>query len=112
MSQDRFQLVDATFCCQSADGLAKARGRLEGLEVFCVLAGSTAKGHPNWVVQEQLVKSGVLQERGGVFEFLTDFPFQEPSPAASTVLGRSANGWKEWKTENGQTLEVLAGRGQ
>lgn len=112
MTQDRFQLVDATFCCQSPDGLATAHGQLEGLEVFCVFAGSTAKGHPNWVVQEHLVKKGVLEKRGGVFVFLKDFPFQEPSPAASTILGRSANGWKEWKTENGQTLEVLAGRGQ
>lgn len=112
MPRERFQLVDATFRCQSADGQATAHGQLEGLEVFCVFAGSTAKGHPNWVAQEQLVKNGVLKQRGEIFVFLKDFPFQEPSPAASAVLGRSANGWKEWKTENGQTLGELAGRGE
>ena len=112
MPQDRFQLLNATFHCQSADGQAKARGRLEGLEVLCVLARSTAKGHPNRVIQKHLVENGVLEKQGGVFVFLKDFPFHKPSRAASTVMGRNANGWKEWKTDNGQTLDQLAGRGQ
>ncbi|WP_370652554.1 DUF4357 domain-containing protein [Polynucleobacter sp.] len=31
--------------------------------------------------------------------------FASPSMAAIAVLGRSANGWLEWKTEQGQTLD-------
>ncbi|MBE3096532.1 MAG: DUF4357 domain-containing protein [Planctomycetes bacterium] len=112
MTQDCFQLLDATFYCQSADGQAKAQGRLEGLKAFLVFAESKAKGHPNRFAQKELVKKGVLEKRGGLFVFLKDFTFQQPSPAAETVLGRRANGWKEWKTENGQTLGELAGRGQ
>jgi hypothetical protein len=39
--------------------------------------------------------------------FTRDFLFSSPSMAAITVLGRSANGWLEWKTRHGQTLDGL-----
>ncbi|MFG0297460.1 MAG: DUF4357 domain-containing protein, partial [Maioricimonas sp. JB045] len=33
-----------------------------------------------------------------------DYLFKTPSGAASVVLGRTANGWIEWKTADGRTL--------
>ena len=30
-----------------------------------------------------------------------------PSMAAIALLGRTSNGWKEWKSENGETLDAL-----
>lgn len=38
---------------------------------------------------------------------LEDILFNTPSGAASFVLGRSANGYIEWKNEEGQTLRQL-----
>lgn len=43
-------------------------------------------------------ENGVLQE---------DAFFNSPSYAAMFVLGRSANGWTEWKTADGKTLKEL-----
>ncbi len=36
-----------------------------------------------------------------------DILFDAPSPAASVVLGRSANGWIEWKDLNNNTLDSI-----
>lgn len=36
-----------------------------------------------------------------------DCVFDAPSTAAGYVLGRSANGWKEWKDCNGNTLDFV-----
>ncbi len=110
MAEGHHNKVDVEFYCQSSDGQAKAHGRLVDLEVFRVAAGSTAKGHWNWVVQSQLLRSGVLQKSGGVFVFVKDFSFQAPTTAAETVLGRTASGWREWKTRSGEKLGKLAGR--
>jgi hypothetical protein len=33
--------------------------------------------------------------------------FTSPSLAACSVMGRSANGWLEWKTPQGQTLDAV-----
>lgn len=35
---------------------------------------------------------------------MQDFLCSSPSTAAAVVLGRPANGWIEWKDENGKTL--------
>lgn len=34
-------------------------------------------------------------------------PFDSPSAAASFCLGRSSNGWEEWKDSNGMSLKIL-----
>ncbi|CAD6492887.1 MAG: hypothetical protein LAKADJCE_00386 [Candidatus Argoarchaeum ethanivorans] len=38
------------------------------------------------------------------FEFTQDYLFSSPSTAAAVVMGRSANGLKEWKLEDGSNL--------
>ena len=52
----------------------------------------------------QLVTDGVLALQGKHYVFSRDYLFSSPSMAAIAVLGRSANGWIEWKTDQGQTL--------
>ena len=37
--------------------------------------------------------------------FTRDYLFTSPSMAAMAVMGRSANGWIEWKAANGKTLD-------
>ena len=36
-----------------------------------------------------------------------DHPFGSPSWAAIALMGRSANGWLEWKNKDGKTLDTL-----
>ena len=79
---------------------------------FVLFAGSTArkKGVPSWqsykALREKLVADMSLVE-GDDPEYLVfseDIAFNSPSAAAAVVLGRAANGRKNWRIEDtGQT---------
>ena len=58
-------------------------------------------------LRNKLIQSNVLVERDGYLEFFQDYVFNSPSTAGSVVLGRSANGWQQWKNRNGETLDAL-----
>ena len=54
-------------------------------------------------LREELIEKEIVKN----FEFSEDFIFSSPSLAASFVMGRSANGLTEWKTENGRILKSI-----
>ena len=58
-------------------------------------------------VRKRLLSEGVLVEESGGLRFVKDFLFLSPSGAAAAVLGRTANGWKEWRRADGQTLSKV-----
>ncbi|PEY34810.1 hypothetical protein CN354_16230 [Bacillus cereus] len=58
-------------------------------------------------MREQLLNQGVLEQQKNVYVFTSDYFFSSPSAAAAAVLGRRANGWAEWKDEDGKTLDEL-----
>ena len=98
------------FYCKGPDANGVWEYTAEG---FVVYKNSTAridnvasiKGTSQERFREQLVTDGVLQPQGKQYVFTRDYLFSSPSMAAIAVLGRSANGWMEWKTEQGQTLD-------
>jgi hypothetical protein len=57
--------------------------------------------------RQKLIDEGVLVEINTMFEFTRNYLFTSPSRAAVIVMGRSANGWSEWKTLDGRTLDAL-----
>ena len=57
--------------------------------------------------REKLLATGVLTADGESVEFARDHLFGSPSMAAVALLGRTANGWLEWKDANGATLHKL-----
>lgn len=83
-----------------------------GSEGMVVLKGSEAA---NTVVpsipdstnnlRQLLITEGVLVDQGGRLVFTRDHLFPSPSGAAGVVLGRSANGWVEWKDRAGRPLK-------
>ena len=81
----------------------EARG-FEGSSGFTVLAGSlavkktvpTMPGHLK-ELRGDLQKNGTLEERDSYFVFGQDYTFGSPSAAAGFILGRTANGRKEWE---------------
>jgi len=91
-----------------AKGLYTAEG-------FVVLAGSVGRvdtapslGETNQRWRQRLLDGGVMQpDDQGRLVFPKDHLFRTPSGAAIALLGRSANGWKEWKSPQGQTLHQL-----
>lgn len=80
------------------DGFVVFEGSRARLEV------SPSAAHSVSPQREKLLAAGVIEERDGVYVFVQDFLFSSPSTAAAVVLGRSANGWTEWKDESGLTL--------
>lgn len=79
---------------------------------FMVKAGSIitsdtlASLHGNYdVLREQLISSGVIKD----FVFTTDYTFESPSAAAAVVLGRAANGPREWSTLDGREYAQIIG---
>ncbi len=79
---------------------------------FTVFEGSLARpvvsGVPKIASRRaQLMAQGVLEPRGDGFVFVRDHVFRSPSGAAGAVLGRSANGWTEWKDNHGVTLDEI-----
>jgi len=98
--------------CRSSGG--DGRGHLSD-DGFLVLAGSSGrkdvvdsiKGTADERFRQKLQDSGVLKPEGARLVFTKDHVFGSPSTAAVALLGRTANGWREWKDESGKTLHDL-----
>ena len=105
-------VVDQVFVC-TASG-TKGRG-LYTEEGFVILKGSTGrlKNVPSIVgsaganLRSRLLESGVMRAEGDSVVFEKDHLFRSPSMAALALLGRTANGWIEWKAEDGRTLDEI-----
>ena len=91
----------------------KGRG-LYTPEGFVVLKGSVGRkdnvptfSPSNQRFRSKLVEAGVMREEGATVVFQKDHLFGSPSMAAIALLGRTSNGWKEWKSKDGTTLDEL-----
>jgi 5-methylcytosine-specific restriction protein B len=101
----------------------EARGRLlaekgtNGSQKFLVAAGSPARPEAmpsfmerapsSWSLRQVLIDAGTLRESEtypGWLETAEDVECNSPSQAAAILVGRNANGWLEWKTEDGHPL--------
>lgn len=79
---------------------------------FVIFKGSKAAYEPTnsfspslLRIREKLIDKGVLEDKIDCLEFLEDYIFSSPSTAAAILMGRNANGQKEWKLKNGKTLK-------
>ena len=100
------------FACTA--GGAKGRG-LYTKEGFVVLAGSIGRrknvpsivGKSDERFRERLIDEGIMRVDGETMVFDKDHLFKTPTTAAIALLGRTANGWIEWKNESGKTLHEV-----
>ncbi len=101
----------AVFYCKKSG--ADAMGVLKGENKFVVYADSKAviNNNPLYArckeLQTNLQQKGVLEPDGNNLIFRQDFTFNSPSAASMVVLGHNANGWVEWKTKQGITLDEI-----
>lgn len=88
-------------------------GKLLDYEKFEILKGSTIiEGHKgygntekrNKRIIEELLENNLVEKNGNKYVLKENYKVSSPSTAASLILGRSANGWKEWKTFDGKLL--------
>lgn len=106
----------ATFSIKATRG-ADAKGEPTS-DGFVVFKGSKAAGSvvnsmaSNFInLRQGLIKDQVLIDKGEYLEFADDYIFSSPSTAAIIVMGRSANGLTEWKTNVGKTLKDFESSG-
>ena len=63
-------------------------------------------------VRQRLIEEGILAAgEDGIYRFTRDYSFKSPSGASDVILGRSTNGWQEWRNEAGKTLDELKRQG-
>ncbi|MGX4688734.1 DUF4357 domain-containing protein [Streptomyces sp. JNUCC 63] len=105
------------------NGGSEARGRLlvdkgtNGSQKFVILAGSPGRAEvvpsfphrmpSSYRLRQRLISEGALDESTrwpGWLETTRDVECNSPSAAAAVLLGRSTNGWTEWKSADGHPL--------
>jgi len=86
-------------------------------EGFVVLKGSVGRVATVKSLQDttyarkraDLIASDAVELNGEWFTFLTDQLFSSPSAAANYLTGSSNNGWIDWRTDDGRTLQDVEG---
>lgn len=83
-------------------------------EGFVVMKGSRGRKEnvdslslSNQRFRSQLLTEGILAAQDNALIFSRDHLFSSPSMAAIALMGRSANGWLEWKNPQGKTLDEI-----
>lgn len=88
---------------------AKGQPTQEGFVVFkdSIMTSETVPSMPSWVenIREKLISEEiVIKDANDNFIFISNHLFNSPSSAAAAIMGRSANGLKEWKNKDGISL--------
>ncbi|WP_418610245.1 GIY-YIG nuclease family protein [Gluconobacter cerinus] len=107
--------VEQEFYCRASGVNGRARYTEEGL---VVLAGSYGRTEVSeaflkngyYQKRQDLIDQGVLKVEGGRVIYTRDTLYKSPSSTAAYLLGRSANGWSEWKNSVGVSLGEAMGR--
>ena len=100
------------FFCSSGGVSGKGLYTPEG---FVVLTGSVGRkdnvpsiaGTSDANFRAKLISANIMKVEGDSVVFAKDHLFNSPSMAAVALLGRTANGWVEWKDKDGKTLDAL-----
>ncbi len=100
------------FYCKGSDADGHGIYTPEG---FVVMKGSSGRkdvvassaGTSRERLRINLLQAGVLRDEGSRLVFQKDHLFPSPSAAAIVLQGRNANGWTEWRTKAGQTLDQV-----
>jgi predicted GIY-YIG superfamily endonuclease len=104
--------AEELFYCTASGADGRGQYTEEG---FVVLKGSKGrlKSVPSFVgstwdeQRQQLIEVGDLKQEGDVLVVTKDLLFPNPSKAAAMLMARTANGWIDWKTDDGKTLDVV-----
>ncbi|WP_228124413.1 DUF4357 domain-containing protein [Gluconobacter vitians] len=103
------QAAPFEFYCRTSGVDGRAQYTEEGLVVLAGSYGravtSTFLPHNYAQKRQVMLDQGLLRIEGDRIYFTRDALFKAPSPAAIALLGRSANGWTEWKDRSRCTLQ-------
>ena len=108
------QETGQVYYCEAPNNNVRAKGKLTN-EGFVVLKGSLVNKKEaesfsqdgTKRLRKQLIQNDILKDNGKSYKLTKEQLFSSPSAAAGFVLGRNANGWTEWQTEDGRTLDEI-----
>ena len=108
--------IDEVFYCRASGANGRGVYTSEG---FVVLKGSIGRlenvpsiaGTAGERLRQRLLDSGVMRPEGGVVIFEKDHLFRSPSMAGLALMARTCNGWLDWKTADGTTLNAVKRQG-
>lgn len=100
------------YFCTSSDSDGRGLYTEEG---FVVLKGSSGRAEmvpsyatgPGAKVRARFIAQGVIKQEGSRVVFQKDHLFSSPSTAAHVLMGRSSNGWMDWRNGKGEMLNAL-----
>ena len=100
------------YYCTSSDSDGHGLYTEEG---FVVLKGSNGRAEmvpsyaagPGARVRARFIAQGVIKQEGSRMVFQKDHLFSSPSTAAHVLMGRSSNGWMDWRNGKGEMLNSL-----
>lgn len=100
------------FYCKASGANGQGMYTEEG---FVVLKGSVGrkenvaslKGTAGERLHNRLLENGVMRVDGDSVVSEKDHLFRSPSMAALSLMGRTTNGWVDWKNRDGQTLDAV-----
>lgn len=102
------------FGCKAGGADGKGIYTPEGFVVFKGSVGrlknvDSIKDTSDERLRNKLLEQGIIRTEGETVVFEKDHLFRSPSAAAVALLGRTANGWVEWKTPGlgGKTLDTV-----
>lgn len=103
---------DEFFYCKGSGANGRGMYTEEG---FVVLKGSVGrkenvaslKGTAGENLRNRLRENGVMRVDGDTVVFEKNHLFRSPSMAALSLMGRTTNGWIDWKNKDGQTLDAV-----
>lgn len=103
---------DEVFYCKASGTNGRGLYTQEG---FVVLKGSVGRkenvpsiiGTAGERLRNRLLEAGVMRAEGDTVVFERDHLFRSPSMAALALMGRTCNGWIDWKTKDGRTLDAV-----
>lgn len=104
--------TDDMFFCKASGTNGRGQYTQEG---FVVLKGSVGRkenvpsiiGTPGERLRNRLIETGIMRVEGQTVVFAKDHLFRSPSMAALSLMGRTCNGWMDWKTADGRTLDSV-----
>jgi len=104
-------MVDEIFFCKGSGADGRGRFSKEGIVVLKGSIGHnengpSIEGKSAEPLRVKLLDSGVVREEGDTVIFEEDHLFPTPSLAAMALMGRTVNGWLEWKTADGISLDT------
>ena len=104
--------MEELFYCKASGANGTGLYTQEG---FVVLKGSTGRkenvpslaGTAGEQLRARLLESKVMHVEGDTVVFDRDHLFRSPSMAALALMGRTSNGWIDWKNKDGKTLDAV-----